>query len=53
MTKWEYKLIAFNIGILHTNVTKNEEMLNKLGEEGWELTSISLGQKFIFKREKK
>ena len=53
MKKWEYKMIELDVGILRSNLTKNAEELNQLGEKGWELVCNSLGQKLIFKKEKK
>lgn len=49
MTIWEYKIL--NVG----NSNINEESLNELGKEGWELVSISFSKYanvFFFKRAK-
>ena len=53
MKKWEYKVIAVDIGVLRTNYDKTEGQLNELGEKGWELVASALGQKLILKRELK
>lgn len=53
MKKLEYKMINLDVGVLRPNISKNEEVLNELGQEGWELVATSLGQKLIFKRELK
>ena len=68
MTKWEYKVISWSYhndvpifsanldneeGMKWLNVNSREELLNNLGQEGWELIKIRGGssdQIFYFKR---
>ena len=52
MKKFEYKVIPLSKTYCHKGVTYeiNEEVLNELGTQGWEL--IQLGNKqLVFKRE--
>jgi hypothetical protein len=55
--KWEYKVIHANRS---RDLDKLEEVLNKLGDDGWELVAIEAGHipppvtpgRYVFKRPK-
>ncbi len=60
MDKWEYKIIKFTSPSLVTpgrnfSIENEEEILNKLGEDGWEVTGVIWpdgGAKVYLKRRK-
>lgn len=39
--KWEYKILEINESLISNNVEQLEEILNKYGEEGWELVTVA------------
>jgi len=51
MQKWEYKIVTSSV-----RSSGDEQELNRLGEEGWELVAATWGDthgsKYIFKRRK-
>jgi len=49
MKKWEYKVHKGKAGFLKNE----EEHLNELGQEGWELITVTIHNLYYFKRELK
>ena len=60
MTKWEYKTVRILFMQFHTVVEKHhqaeDEILKKMGDEGWELvhidTQLGAPAKLYFKRQR-
>lgn len=53
MTKWEYRVLVFKSGWGAQLKEKNEEDLNALGQEGWELVGMAAegaAMSLVFKR---
>jgi hypothetical protein len=41
VTKWEYRVVSYDVGMLHRyDKLMREDLLNNMGQAGWELCAV-------------